>query len=271
MSASPQATLIGGHGFVGRHLQTALTQSGWQYRVCGKNDPIPQKEDLGHVFYCAGLTANFRQHPFATVEAHVSLLSQVLQCCTFTSLTYLSSTRVYSGAESTRENATLHVRSDVPGDLYNLSKLMGESLCLASQRPVRIVRLSNVYGTQMPAQNFLAEILRDSAKTGRVLFRSARQSQKDYISVQDVVRYLPLIALNGSQSIYNLASGSNMTHASIAGFLEAQGIGCEFIADAPELTFPVIDTCKLFTEFGVAQHGLEKDLPALFSFYREES
>jgi nucleoside-diphosphate-sugar epimerase len=269
----PHATLIGGRGFIGRHLHAQLRELGWTCYLAERADKTLDTtlftQDLGHVFYCAGLTANFRQQPYATVEAHVELLSKVVQNSQFTSLTYLSSTRVYAGASHTGENAPLLVRSHEPGDLYNLSKLLGESLCINSQRPVRIVRLSNVYGQAMPAQNFLAEVLTMAATEAHVHFRSAPQSQKDYVAIQDVVHYLPIIAQHAKSQIYNLASGENSSNAEIAAFLQTCGVPCSFEKDAPSIVFPRIDVTKLHTEFGNTMHQLANDLPQLYSHYCE--
>lgn len=271
MNSTRKATLIGGKGFIGRHLHSKLLSLGWDCYVPERNDPDLFLSDLGQVFYCAGLTADFRQRPYATVEAHVELLARVLQHCSFSCLTYLSSTRVYAGASTTDENAELTVKSQEPGDIYNLSKLLGESLCLNSGRPVHVVRLSNVYGPNMPEQNFLAEILSTAVKEKTVVFRSAPDSQKDYISIEDVVHFLPLIACQGELGIYNLASGKNVTHFDIGTFLQSSGVPCRFEAHAQRMQFLEIDTRKIQQDFGLMQHDLVSDLPALLKNYSEKT
>lgn len=267
MKQSLRATLVGGHGFIGSHLHQALLASGWNSYVAEKDDTKLETEDLGHVFYCAGLTADFRQRPYATVDAHVHLLSKILQLSNFTSLTYLSSTRVYEDAPSTDETTPLLVRSYSPGDLYNISKLMGESLCLNGGRNVRVVRLSNVYGKGMPAQNFLSEILQVAAKEKKVVFRSSPDSEKDYVSVSDVVRLLPIIATQGEVGIYNLASGSNTSHASLARQLEQLGVRCQFESHAQSKRFPTIQISKLKALSGSPEFELSSELPNLFNYY----
>ncbi|MFZ6817476.1 NAD-dependent epimerase/dehydratase family protein [Undibacterium sp. Ji22W] len=269
MSLKPLATLIGGHGFVGRHLDAHLRAEGWVCDVISRTDLTIPKRHVGHIFYCAGLTADFRERPFDTVEAHVSYLAQWLKLGEFDSLTYLSSTRVYANAASTSENTTLLVNPEVAGDLYNLSKLMGESLCLQSGRSVRIARLSNVYGLQMPEQNFLAEILNAAARHKHVRFRSAPESEKDYISVHDVVTALPHIALDGGNGIFNLASGVNVSNQMIADFLTNTSVVCEFESNAPSIKFPRIDTQKIKAKFGSRTCDLVRDLPSLLQHYGE--
>ncbi len=264
MNTSVQATIVGGRGFIGRHLAHALRVQGWQVDVAKRQDAKLFAQELGHVFYCAGLTADFRQNPYATVDAHVTMLANLLEYSSFTSLSYLSSTRVYAEASSTEESAALRTRPEVPDHLYNLSKLMGESLCLQSGRDVRIVRLSNVYGRGMPQQNFLQAVLSEAYAQKSVRFLSAASSSKDYISIEDVVRAIPHIALNGRKDIYNLAQGTNTSHQEIADWLSAQGIVCSFAQDAPVTCFPVIDMRKTSSLCGAAQSNLLQDLAPLF-------
>lgn len=207
-------TVLGASGYVGSHLVAYLRSCGHEVWAPARGDAAIFSQPLGHVFYCIGLTADFRTRPFDTVEAHISLLADVLQRAKFDSLLYLSSTRVYMGASSTHEGALLTVQPGDPSYLYNLSKLTGESLCHASGKPgVRVVRLSNVVGTNMdPATgNFIAALLND-AHNGHIFLRSDLESSKDYIHIDDVVRNLFLIALKGTSHTYNLASGENITH-----------------------------------------------------------
>lgn len=256
-------TVLGAGGFIGSQLAEALKHSGAVYAPLRQDgSDIPDevlKRDLGHVFYCIGLTANFRNRPFNTVEAHVCILRRILEQARFESLTYLSSTRVYEGSATTHEASILQVSPSNPGHLYNLSKLMGESLCLASRRKTKVARLSNVFGRTMPQQNFISQLLNEAANTGRVQFLTDPNSVKDYVSVRDVIRWLPQIALHGKHSIYNVASGINTSNAEIAILLEKKGIAVSFAENAPAWSFPIIDTHRLAQEFGGAQSSLSSE------------
>lgn len=268
-------TVLGAGGFIGGQLTGALKSAGNSVYA----PPLRQGEidifdevlelDLGHVFYCIGLTANFRSRPFATVEAHVCILRRILERAHFESLTYLSSTRVYEGAATTHEATILQVLPDNPGHLYNLSKLMGESLCLAGGRKTKVVRLSNVFGGDLRQDNFITQVMKEAANTGRVRFLTAPESAKDYVSVADVVRWLPQIAVHGAHSTYNVASGKNMSNADVALLLEQKGIAVSYAADAPEWSFPVIDTNRLAREFGGAQSSLPSEFDNLFNCFTQ--
>ncbi|MGB2831460.1 MAG: NAD-dependent epimerase/dehydratase family protein [Methylotenera sp.] len=265
-------TVLGATGFVGGYLADSLRSQGISVYTPDRHEPdwLEQllSKDLGHVFYCIGLTANFRQRPFDTVEAHVCLLRQILEHANMESLTYMSSTRVYENSVTTDEAALLQGIPTNPGHLYNFSKLMGESLCLASSKKTKVVRLSNVYGEDINSKNFLTSVLKEAALNGSVQFLTSPESSKDYISIKEVVRFLPRIAIDGVYPLYNLATGQNTTNAEIAHGLECEGIKTSYSNDANHWSFPKVDVTRLEMEFGLIDNTLERDLPSLLNYYR---
>lgn len=222
------ATVIGGRGFIGQVLVQHLHTLGWNVLVPERDHGWPDSErELGHIFYCAGLTADYLKHPERTVEAHVSLLARVLQSASFTSLVYLSSTRLYDGlpaGTTAQETALLPVAPHIPRQIYDLTKLTGESLChVLGQGKARVARLSCVYDTTQQAQGFLPDVLRlvQAAERGdTVTLASSPHFSRDYIHVNDVVRGLVDIAQGAQQVVYNLASGINLTNAVLATLIE---------------------------------------------------
>lgn len=265
-------TVLGASGFIGSALTGSLIGQGYNvYAPLGKGDDWLKavlSRKLGHVFYCIGLTADFRSRPFETVEAHVYVLQKLLKEGQFDSITYLSSTRVYEGAGYTDESATLLANPTSNGHLYNLSKMMGESLCINSGRTAKIVRLSNVYHQQMDERNFLSLVLKEAANLGSVTFKTSSNSSKDFISLQEVIRFLPMIALNGKSDIYNLATGENTTNAKIAQFLGDLGVNVYFGDDAAEWIFPQINIERLQAEFDKPIGSLDADLTLLFNYFK---
>ncbi|MBY0464026.1 MAG: NAD(P)-dependent oxidoreductase, partial [Burkholderiales bacterium] len=222
------ATVVGGKGFIGQVLVRYLQALGWGVWVPERDHLWPDSERaLGHIFYCAGLTADYLQHPERTVEAHVGLLARVLQSTNFTSLVYLSSTRLYDGLPSgttAQETALLPVAPHIPRHIYDLTKLTGESLChVLGQGKARVARLSCVYDTTQQAQGFLPDVLRlvQAAERGdTVTLTSSPHFSRDYIHVNDVVRGLVDMAQSAQQVVYNLASGLNLTNAALATLIE---------------------------------------------------
>ena len=202
-----------------------------------------------------GLTADFRQRPHATVEAHVEILSRIMQRPGLCNLLFLSSTRVYARSTETKEDTPLLCLSSDPSDLYNLSKLLGESLVLQDPRPgLKVVRLSNVVGPGQPQSTFVGALLEEARLSNAVTIQQSPDTSKDYVHLADVVRLLPLIAEQGQQRIYNLGSGRNTSHAQVATWLERQGVDVQFAAQAPGgFRFPKLQIARLAVEFAPPQ------------------
>jgi nucleoside-diphosphate-sugar epimerase len=265
--------IIGGRGFIGSAVVAHALRAGHDVFLPQSRDEAPLVAEMrAHQFdaliYCAGLTADFRSRPFDTVQAHVSLLSQVLQTCQFESLCYLSSTRVYVHCTEAREDAPITVNPLVPEDLFGLTKLTGESLCFNSGRTCRVVRVSNVFGPGDPSNNFIPAVLREAVATGRVTFQLSQASAKDYISLRETAEKLLAIALSGRHSLYNLASGRNTPNSAIAEGLSAAGIPVAFAPGGRTVSFPAIVVDRLADEFGRPTDLVADALPALLEEFR---
>lgn len=259
-------TVLGGSGFIGRHLVVHLREQGHEVRAPARGESLAG-QSLGHLIYAIGLTGDFRQRPFDTVEAHVGLLGRVLREAQFDSFLYLSSTRVYGGLPAdalASEELALPQRPSLDG-LYDLSKLLGEALCLAQPDPaIRVVRLSNVYGPGQSRHTFLQMLLDSLAQHGEVEIGEAPESSKDYVALADVLEMLPRIALHGRQRLYNLAAGETVSHQQLADALQAAGAGqVRFAAAGVTRRFPRIDSGRLREEFAWQPRRLLEQLPAL--------
>lgn len=268
---SMHTTIVGGKGFVGGHLAAFLRALAVPCWVPARGDLEMFKRPLGTVYYCAGVTADFRLRPYETVDAHAGLLREILEKGDFDQLVYLSSTRVYAGSSTAHESLTLRVSSIEPDCLYNISKLMGESLALASARNCRVVRLSNVLGAGMGAVNFVGALVAEAQRFGAVHFRTALESEKDYIGIEDVVTGLHAISVNGSKPIYNLAVGQNVTHAQFASGLAANGIKITVAENAMIAKFPPISIENLVNDTGFRPQPIAPHLNQTISHLLKQS
>lgn len=258
-------TVLGASGLIGSRLKSFLDQGGHEVFAPQRDDPRIYSQDLGHAIYCIGVTADFRHKPFETVAAHVTVLADLLSRASFESLLYLSSTRVYRGTQSTEESADCRVNTNRPDDFYNLTKLAGEALCFASGREnVRVARLSNVFGVDFESENFLSELIRDALKMGHFMLRTSLDSAKDYISLPDTLELVTRIAISGKQTLYNVASGTNLSNRALVERI-AEVTGCQVTVapDAPLVVFPRILITRIREEFFSPTPNVLVELPRM--------
>ena len=271
-------TVLGATGFIGSHV-AALARSLGHEVVCPGRDENLDGQHLGHAIYSIGITADFRRRPYDTVTAHVTKLQEVLTRTSFDSLVYLSSTRVYARCVSPvegsdawpgiSEEAAIPVLPTDFSDLYNLSKLMGESIAMMSSPRVKVARLSNVIGADYDSDNFILSVIRDCIRDGRVELKTSLDSAKDYVSVDDVAALLLQLGPAGTHSVYNVASGANTTHGEIVRELASLTGATVSVAEAsPTVTFPRINISRATTEFHFTPRRLAGLLPALVAGLR---
>lgn len=221
-------SVVGAGGFIGSAISRLLASRGYQVRQLPRDFEISQQsEDLGHLIYCAGVTGRkFHMERFNVVEAHVSLPARMLEYCHFESFTYLSTTRLYGSLISGPDFGERFAFDPANiSDFYNLSKLMGESMILNSGiDSARVVRISYVFDFSGASTDEVWSWVQ-SASAGAVVFEHHPKTEKNYVSLDDVVETLWKIAVHGSRRTYNLANDSNTKIETIAQVIEA-ATGC---------------------------------------------
>lgn len=251
---SARYSIFGSNGFVGREVARLLESHGHQVTKITRTSWPETGSELGHVIFTIGMTADFRSRLVETFETQLLRLHEALTRYKFSSFTYLSSARVYDGAASTHEETPLLVRPFERDHVYNISKLAGESLCLAFGKPaIRVVRMSNVFGVSDTSNLFLTAVMREAVQSGSVTIGQSPLSSKDYIPVETVAEALIKIATGGKNQLYNLAAGRNVTHQMIAEILAETGYKIVFKEGGSVVSFPQIDVSRLNTEFELIQ------------------
>ena len=264
-------SVLGADGFIGSHLVAALRDTGADVRAVGRlGESTVANDDLGHVIDCAGITGDFRTRPFEAVDAHTCRVAHILRHYQLESYLMLSSTRVYLGASRGDEDAQLVVDARDPGRIYGLSKLTGEALCLTDPRPtVRVVRLSNVFGSDFDSDGLVPSAVRESVDTGRFTLRTHPSSAKDYVAVDDVVGVLPRIAATGQDRLYNVGSGYNVSAGTVAQVIaDAAGAVLDVDDAGRVVRFPEISIHRIANEFGFRASRIEDRLAGIVEDYR---
>mgnify|MGYP001793046177 CR=1 FL=1 len=268
--AALDATVFGAGGFIGGQVAKALSaQLGVVWRPT--RDDISRNRhltrDLGHVVYAIGLTGDFRSRPVSTVDAHAGLLAKVLHETRWQSFLVLSSTRVYGNAPRHapwREEEPISVIPSAD-TLYDLSKLLGEAAVLDHPSPnARVARLSNVFGTGLSASTFLGAVTA-AAREGAVTIREGAGSTKDYVPLTRAVEALVSIALHGQHRLYNVSSGTLISHGDVADLLKASDTKVSFAEGAENRRLPAASPARLQTEFHLAPVDVRAALCAFFA------
>jgi nucleoside-diphosphate-sugar epimerase len=243
-------TVLGAGGFIGRSLVTYLKSEGHEVLEIKRDYVDHINKPWGHTIYSIGLTSDFRSKPFETVEAHTEILSKVLRDAEYDSFLYLSSTRVYFESECTQESTNIKVNPTNKSDIYNISKLLGESLCLNINKPfIRIARLSNVVDASDNSDNFVSSLIKEALE-GEIILRSDPKSAKDYISLNDALVILTKISLYGKSRIYNVASGKLYEHIQWVNKIKrATTCKVKILENAPKQIHDKIAIGKISKEF----------------------
>lgn len=263
-------TILGSSGFIGTHLRAYLEERSLECFLPAKDYSFSKDENLGHVFYCIGLTSDFRTKPIETVKAHVCKLIEVLENSSFETLLYLSSTRVYNGNISGEEESALNVNPSDFSDLYNISKLMGEAVCLSfPNEKIRIARLSNVIGNDFDSDNFVFSLIKNAVDKQVIELGVSSESAKDYISINDVVRLMQLIASEGKSRIYNISSGQALTNEQLVKEIKKHtDCDVKFTDSQRSLNFPLITNERIKNEFAYEKKSILPEIKSLIENYK---
>jgi nucleoside-diphosphate-sugar epimerase len=245
-------TILGASGFIGSHLVRQFRGRGHDIFAPARDEPIFNRH-LGHVIYCIGMTTDFSRYPLKTAEAHVCALVPVLRYAQFDKLVYLSSVRLYDGVETAAASETAELRFNTQNSrhLYGFSKALGEMLVLYGGRPGAIMRLGSVFDDKLAEDDFLCRIVRSALASGTEALEASKGGARDYIYMHDVIDAVEAIALRGSESIYNVASGTLLSNDELANLIMSELNVKINLSEGESVRPPLLDVSRLKREFGI--------------------
>jgi nucleoside-diphosphate-sugar epimerase len=264
-------TILGGTGFIGSNLSKFLeSENNIVYTPDIRKSELG-KNNLGNIIYCIGVP-NFLENPFKAIEAHSCLLKKILESTRFDSFLYISSGRIYYNfCKTTKEDNEISVNPHNQNDLYNISKILGESICMSSKKEnIKIIRPSNVTGNSFTSNLFIPSIIRNAIEENKIKLFSTLDSEKDYILIEDLVKMIPKILLNGKEDIYNLAEGRNTTVKEIIDKILAE-TKCEIEIDknAKKNSSMQINIERITDEFDYKPNSIINKLPDIIKDFKK--
>ena len=242
------ATVIGAGGFIGNRLVKVLRDEGREVYAPDRTDMALFDRDLGHVFYCAGLAGDVVDRSLDVVEAHAGLIARILREARFERLIYLSSTRLYDGLgpDGGREDAVLALDPTLPRTVYDLSKALGETLCLTqSGGRAAVARLSNVFDLNPLASGFLSELLAQAVHKRSITLETSPADGRDYIHLDDAIAGLLALDSTTGSAIVNIASGDILVNSELARTFRSAGWRLGFTGRTDPPLPPACDIARL--------------------------
>jgi nucleoside-diphosphate-sugar epimerase len=136
--------------------------------------------------------------------------------------------------------------------LYDISKALGENLCLCHGRsPAAVARLAGVYHWEAGAPGFLSEWLQRATKERSFTVDSASGVVRDYVHLDDVVAALVRLGETAATGLYNVASGENVSNEDIMATLNNNGWAISMARFSERERLPICDIAPL-TKLGIA-------------------
>jgi dTDP-4-dehydrorhamnose reductase len=225
--------ISGASGLVGHHCLTVFEEAGWpvmgtyfSFPVPGtlyyntlepnhpNNAPLAEfKPDvlvhcgaLTHVDYCETHEEESYQK---TVQSTLNMIE--LARATGAKLVFLSTDYVFDG------QAGPYAETDAvnPLSVYAKHKLMAEQAVL--QEPGSLVlRITNVYGTEVRNKNFIARILSQCAEEQPITLKLPADQYATPVNAHDVARAMFVLLRDGHTGIFHIASTDWMNRVELA-------------------------------------------------------
>ena len=143
---------------------------------------------------------------YSNYNSNKSLVNFLKECKT--KLVFISSSHVYANS-----NKKINERSKInPNNRYAKYKLQSENYINKHLNNFLIIRVFNIYGKYQPKGYFISDI-KEKIKSKKNI--SINNSQRDFIHVNEVSRFLSFSIIKNLEGIFNLGSGKSYKLANI--------------------------------------------------------
>jgi UDP-glucose 4-epimerase len=214
-----RCTVLGGRGFIGRHLVAALTVLGHEVSLS-----VPTDADV--LFYLASTTTPVTSNLDPEKDIEENLVEAVhnfieAKANGIQKIIYASS----GGAVYGPCVAPVYETSPTnPTSSYGITKLAAEKYLALLGIPHCILRMANVYGPGQPVrpdQGVLAHFLARVHEGEPIEIRGDGRAVRDYVHVADAVEsFINAMDYPGPHTIFNIGSGRGYSVLDIVAMIQ---------------------------------------------------
>lgn len=133
----------------------------------------------------------------------------------------------------------------------------------------KIIRVSNIYGYSPKSPLVFPMFVKNAINKKKIFISINKNSSKDFIHIDDVVKMIIKIITKSKSNIYNLASGKNIKLITLAKAIQKK-IGSKIILknQSKKIIEPKININKIKKEFNFKPKKLLDDLEKVINKYK---
>ena len=258
--------ILGHTGFIGKNLLKTIEKefevSGYSSRNFNLTNPLDVKRIAEHfdenttVIMLAAIKREV-QESLNAMRHNIQMtynIAEALQKKRIEKLIYFSSVTVY-GEDRNDKNITEKTQIN-PISSYGISKYTSEKIfsyvCEKNNIPILIFRPSVVFGPGNESEKYRPTgFVRSILETGQITLWGEGEELRDFIYIEDLIKYVKEGIENNVTGIYNLASGNMHSFNEIIGIIKSLSV--KFTLNTRERTKPNVDqgfnTTKLNSVF----------------------
>ena len=223
--------IILGSGFIGTHFARTLANNGSSYQLVSSAEcdltnldqvqQTLQNCDSNTSIIMTACVTRLRDNSYLGFHQNVLMaenLAAFLKSHTVRNVVFLSSVDVYGLLE---EGKIIHEDLPLnPDDYYAMSKVVSEFIltkgCSAQNIPLAILRLTGVYGPGDDGKSTIWKLTQSAINRGVISVYGDGQDERDFITVQDVVKVILYEIATPRHHTVNIATGTSHTILEIA-------------------------------------------------------